>query len=230
MNLLHTHIGINTSRFHVSQHTIPVIHYLLRDDRKQRIINKKNRKLHSSPPESLAWLCTAPSRVQVQAVFLLCLFQKNKWTSWTACDICMTGARASEQFEQPKPEEFARSKKQFVTKPSEDPHLAAVATSIIIKPVMTSKPCHFHSRFFLLISSLEIIPLLLGADLSLHVLQRKSPNAREWEVWAEITSWVASVKAKRERKVMLHWLELHMDTTTRWQQYVKIRQDPFDVN
>lgn len=91
----------------------------------------------------------------------------------------MTAARASEQFEQPKSKEFARSKTQLVTKPSEDPHLAGVTTSIIIKSVTTSKPCHFHSRLFLLISSSEIIPLLLGADLSLYVLQRKSPNSRE---------------------------------------------------
>lgn len=86
----------------------------------------------------------------------------------------MTAARAAEQREQPKTEEFARSKKQFVTKPSEDPHLAGVTARIIIKSVMTSKPCHFHSRLFLLISSSEIIPLLLGADLSLYVLQRRA--------------------------------------------------------
>lgn len=112
----------------------------------------------------------------------------------------MTGARASEQFEQPKPEEFARSKKQFVTKSSEDPHLAAVIPSIVIQSVMTSKPCHSHRRLSLLISSLKIIPLLLGADLSLYVLQRKSPNAREGEVGAEIISWLASVKAKIQGK------------------------------
>lgn len=91
----------------------------------------------------------------------------------------MTAERALEQFEQPKSKEFARSKKQFVTKPSEDPHLAGVTTSIIVKSVTTSKPCHFHSRLFLLISSSDIIPLLLGADLSLYVLQRKSPNSKE---------------------------------------------------
>lgn len=86
----------------------------------------------------------------------------------------MTAARALEQFEQPKSKEFARGKKQLVTKPSKDPHLAGVTTSIIIKSAMTSKPCHFHSRIFLLISSSEIIPLLLGADLSLYVLQRRA--------------------------------------------------------
>jgi len=36
--------------------------------------------------------------------------------------------------------------------------------------VLTSKPCDFHSRLFLVIFSLEIIPLLLGADLSLEAL------------------------------------------------------------
>lgn len=86
----------------------------------------------------------------------------------------MTAARALEQFEQPKSKEFARGKTQLVAKPSEDPHLAGVTTSIIIKSAMTSKPCHFHSRIFLLISSSEIIPLLLGADLSLYVLQRRA--------------------------------------------------------
>lgn len=61
----------------------------------------------------------------------------------------MTRARASEQSEQPKSKEFARSKKQFVTKFSEDPHLAGVTTSII-KSVTTGNFISTAGSFYLL--------------------------------------------------------------------------------
>lgn len=61
----------------------------------------------------------------------------------------MTGARASEQSEQPKSKEFARSKKQFVTKSSEDPHLAGVTASIIIKSVTASNFISTVGSFYL---------------------------------------------------------------------------------
>lgn len=165
-----------------------------------KVSSTKEQKTPQLPPRILSLALHSSLQGASPGCFSSLPFQGNKWTSWTACDICMTAARAPEQSEQPKSKEFARSKKQFVTKPSEDPHLAGVTTSIIIKSVTTGKPCHFHCRLFLLISSSGIIPLLLGADLSLYVLQRTSPNSKEWEVLAEIISRVVSVKAKRQGK------------------------------
>lgn len=67
--MVHTHIVINTSRFHVLQHTITVIHYLLRDDRKQSIINKRIENSTAPTPETLDWFCVASLQGARQSCF-----------------------------------------------------------------------------------------------------------------------------------------------------------------
>lgn len=92
MTTAHTHIGIKTSRFHVSQHTITVIHYSPRDDRKQSTINKRIENSAAPAPETFGWFCIASLQGASQGCFSPPLpFQQNKWTGWTACDICMIG-------------------------------------------------------------------------------------------------------------------------------------------
>lgn len=100
MAMVHTHTVIKTSRFRVSQHT--VTHYSLRDDWKRRVTDKRTKNCTAPITETSEWFCIVSLRGANQGCSPPPPFQQNKWTSRTACDICMTGDRSSELSEQMK--------------------------------------------------------------------------------------------------------------------------------
>lgn len=59
---------------------------------KAKYNKQKNRKLRSSRPRNL-WLVlhSVPPGCKSRLFFPPLPFQQNKWTGWTACDICMIG-------------------------------------------------------------------------------------------------------------------------------------------
>lgn len=221
MTTVHTHTVINTSRFHVSQHTITVIHYLLRDDTKQSIINKRIENSTAPALETLDWFCVASLQGASQGCFFPpCLSNRiNEQVeqlvifAWLGRDHLNSLNSQSLNSLQ-----VVKNSDKVFWRPSPCWLLHWKLLQVLQnESVMTSKPCNFHTRLFLLIFSLEIILLFIKCwSIALSIasaLQRKKPNAREWEVLAEMKGFNYG---KKTRKVMLHWLEMPMNTTTWW--------------
>lgn len=76
--------------------------YSLRDDWKRRVTDKRTKNCAAPITETWEWVCIASLRGANQGCSPPLPFQQNKWTSRTACDICITGDRSSELSERMK--------------------------------------------------------------------------------------------------------------------------------
>lgn len=122
--MVHKHTVINASRFHVSQHTITVIHYLLRDDRKQSIINKRIENSTAPAPATLDWFCIASLQGASQGCFFpLCLSNRINEQVEQLVIFAWLGRDHVNSFNNQSLNSLS-GKKQLVTKSSEAPYLA----------------------------------------------------------------------------------------------------------